>query len=118
MLRLNIFLALSLLLPGSAFAESSSNEILNVLDHGNDQEKFFANGFIQGNMVALSWANTYLTSEGERLIFCRPASLNLTFDQEIRILKDRIEESPTLGTAPVGLALRMAMEISFPCSEK
>jgi hypothetical protein len=114
--RFYIFLAFTLSFSGPAYAELTSDDILVVLEHGNKEQKVFANGFIQGTVNALDWANSYLGKQGERLIYCLPENLALTPDQEIRILKEGIKKRPGIGKHPAGFALLEALQVVFPCS--
>jgi hypothetical protein len=95
-------------------AEPTANEVLKNIKGDNGLSTFYT-AYITGNLNGLGWANADLGNAGRPRLYCEPEKLGITADQSVRILRDRVEEDPKLGTLPAGFAMLLALQRTFPC---
>lgn len=108
-------LALALaILSAPASAELSANEFIEKLKGGDQTYKIWLHGIATG----LEWANSRIEANGGKPLWCLPAKLGLTPEQEIEMLKRFLEEYPSDGTFPTGMVLMSAYAWTFPCNRK
>lgn len=100
--------ATALCLSSPASAELTAQELLTKLDQGDRETRVFLTGI----GIGIGWANT---SSDEKL-FCQPAKLAMTPEQEVRMIRDIIQEDSRLADIPVGYVLMAAYIRTFPCS--
>jgi hypothetical protein len=103
-------------LPSNANAEATAGEMLANID-ARDARSTIYTAFLTGTTNGLAWANTDLEDRGLTPLYCSPRKLAITLDQNIDILRQRVKESPELGTTPAGLAMLMALRMTFTCKD-
>ena len=73
---------------------------------------------IAGLQAGFTEANTYLAaSRKEEPMYCQPASLDLTPDQLIDMLRRGVDDQPELDASNVASALLHVLQRTFPCRQ-
>lgn len=109
---LGVFIAA--FLPTVAQAEPSAEEVISMIDKGDQMALLILDGYANG----MEWANTELESRGDALLFCAPRKLAITAEQNADILRQYIKTPPGSRVAdlPAGIVLLNALRATFPCS--
>jgi hypothetical protein len=94
-----------------ALAEPFANDAIERYRLGDPA--MFA--FLAGNVNSLIWANNNLHSNNQTELFCVPASVDLSVQQAVETMAERIKENPADGQLPVGSLMLQSLRQSFPC---
>jgi len=70
---------------------------------------------LQASSVTLTVANGDLLNRGQRPLFCSPAKLALTSEQNVAIFRLAVMDDPTLADFPIYVVLLHALKKKFPC---
>jgi hypothetical protein len=105
MLVRSVVAASLLAMSAPARAEMTVGQVLD----GSDVSRLFLHGITDG----ITWANTALINRDP--LFCEPAKLGLTADQEFNILKQFMKTHSEHMDAPAGLMMLLALREVFPC---
>ena len=107
------------LLPAQAGAEPSLAEVLKELD--TPELSVAQRMMITSNLAsaerALGWANSALRAQRmrRRALYCVPDDLMIEPKELIDLLRDALWDEPRLGDRPIGFALLVTLQRSFPC---
>jgi len=107
------------LLPAQAGAEPSLAEVLKELD--TPELSVAQRMMITSNLAsaerALGWANSALRAQRmrRRALYCVPDNLMIEPKELIDLLRDALWDEPRLGDRPIGFALLVTLQRSFPC---
>ena len=107
------------LLPAQAGAELSLAEVLKELD--TPELSVAQRMMITSNLAsaerALGWANSALRAQRmqRRALYCVPDNLMIEPKELIDLLRDALWDEPRLGDRPIGFALLVTLQRSFPC---
>ena len=108
-----IVVALHLTGATSARAELTSNQLLDGLPKVSGPG---AVGFaLEMQSLGMTWANADLIARHQAPIFCLPPQPALTQQKLIEIFRRTIQDVPTLGERPFGMALLIAFKRTYPC---
>lgn len=102
--------AMMLGLSSPASAELSAQELVANIDRGDLPAKIYLTGLSTG----IEWSNTAVHGT----LFCQPGKLAITSEQNLRMLRDLLEEVPGLASSPAGLVVLASYKRTFPCSAK
>jgi hypothetical protein len=50
-------------------------------------------------------------------LYCPPRRLAINTEQHIDILRRYVEQNPDIGRDPIGLAMLLALQHTFPCKD-
>jgi len=112
-----LFLILFLCLASypAACVETDTAKFLKNFDAAADKVRGLE--YLSGFESGIGWANAALTQRHDRPLYCVPATLSLTPDQILQILRDELEKVPKLATSPVGMTLLYGLKETFPCPD-
>jgi hypothetical protein len=79
------------------------------------QDKYMESLYIAGMVEGLTWANGELAARHSEPLFCQPANLDLTLDQDLSIVDGYIERHPETPEQRLGILVVLALEETFPC---
>jgi hypothetical protein len=111
MIRSGLAGALLLLSATAARSEMSAKEAIQQVQAGDVSPVYFLSGLGTG----FSWANTALQLDNKPRLYCVPAKIALTADQEFDVLRRYVEGNPAFADKPVGAVLLFALRDAFPC---
>ena len=97
-----------------AHAEASANAFLQHISEGGTNGATFSvalNGYENG----YGWSNAMLENSGRAMLYCQPATVALTPEQLVEILRRYVTQNSRIGEEPAGLALLLALMAAFPC---
>ncbi len=97
-----------------AHAEASANAFLQHISEGGTNGATISvavNGYEKG----YGWSEAVLVNSGRDMLDCQPASVALTPEQVVEILRRYVTQNSRIGEEPAGLALLLALMAAFPC---
>jgi hypothetical protein len=71
--------------------------------------------YLRGLHQAYAWSNTALKAQGNPRLYCEPASITLTDEQSLDIMRRSVEANPSTGTSPAPMVLLLSLQAAFPC---
>jgi hypothetical protein len=110
-------------LAGNAYGETSAKEFFKTYDaevknNFKRIEQGYQKALLQGMSIGIGWANTIIENETGKKLWCQPAKLAVSLDQDISMLRLALKEDPTLEKVPLGMALIYAYKYTFPCHKQ
>lgn len=94
----------------------SADQLLQNL--GSKEKAPLAEIILHVVSLSLGAANAELHINGRDPLFCVPANLALTPDQNRSIFEDYLERSPEMGEFPYFMIMLAALQDTFPCENK
>ena len=101
----------------SSAAQSISNPDVSYSQYKSQsgKDKAVTTLYIHGIFEGFLWANGQLSFNHEQNLYCQPAKLSLTSDQEISMMDEYVVAHPNDKDLPVGLVAVSAAIYTFPC---
>jgi hypothetical protein len=96
-----------------AAAELSAKLLLDAFQAKGDKGTIKV--YFRGLSEAFAWSNTALNNQGQTRLYCEPATITLTDEQELDIMRRYVESRPSFGTDPAGMVLLLSLKNAFPC---
>lgn len=96
----------------SAIAQPTAQEILRGVDANDKSSRTIINAIADG----FGWANAYLSTRGQTMLFCQPEKLAITTDQNADMIRQYLQAYPGDSQRAVGLVLLRAYIYTFPCN--
>ena len=99
-----------------AMAEEDLNAALRAYDLGDPNDRKTAEIVFANEQNGIWWANSVLFYKSQQPLFCPPDNMApLPGPQVIEMVRHQLSENPKLGGIPYGLAILMAIQITYPC---
>jgi hypothetical protein len=103
--------AMTLGLSSPAYAgDLSAGEMLARIDRGERESMFFLVGIAAG----IEWSDSFTRDK----LFCQPAKLTITPEQNVQMLRDLLQAEPSFATYPPGMVVLTSYKRTFPCPSK
>ncbi|MBX9773983.1 MAG: hypothetical protein K2Y71_06175 [Xanthobacteraceae bacterium] len=103
---------------GPVLAEASLDEVLREYDspESADSQRRLITSYLAGIGLGLGWSNTALRAQGKQAhLYCPSNDHETTPPELIDILRGALEAEPRLRDQPIGFALLIALQRTFPC---
>ncbi len=101
-----------------AAAEMDASTFLQNYDRADATGRHLYERVLGATENGLSWANSALSHDHHQRLYCAPGKLAITDEQDVDILRRHVKEHPEHQTAPYGLVLLLALELTFPCPKQ
>jgi hypothetical protein len=95
---------------------SGASTFLKVLDSGSESEKAVTRIVLQSYSQGYGWANAHLNQRKQALLYCQPPALVITGGMTADILARYLALKPQHADLPIGYAVLVALQHTFPCS--
>jgi hypothetical protein len=100
------------LLCTSAQAEMTAHEVLDYISApDNEAIRVYFKRLVEG----VEWTNAMLANQGRERLYCAPATITLTDEQCLDILRRAGKRTPSVASSPAPAVLLKSLQIAFPC---